>query len=124
MKARVNEHAWDGEWYVGYFDQDGTPLGSKQNKYGQIQLNGQTWAVISGFATPDRAQQALESAHRLLNTRHGLKLELARLQRLRSGLWRRDDVSAGRQGKWRHLPAHQSVGHHGERPHRQWRSGV
>lgn len=74
MKARVNEHAWDGAWYVGYFDHDGTPLGSKQNQYGQIQLNGQTWAVISGLATPDRAQQALESAHRLLNTRHGLKL--------------------------------------------------
>ncbi len=74
MKARVNEQAWDGEWYVGYFDHDGTPLGSKQNKYGQIQLNGQTWAVISGFATPERAGQALESAHRLLNTRNGLKL--------------------------------------------------
>ncbi len=74
MKARVNGHAWDGEWYVGYFDYDGTPLGSKQNQYGQIQLNGQTWAVISGFATPDRAVQALESAHRLLNTRNGLKV--------------------------------------------------
>jgi cellobiose phosphorylase len=74
MKARVNEHAWDGEWYVGYFDSDGTPLGSKQNRYSQIQLNGQTWAVISGFATPDRAAQALDSAHRLLNTRNGLKL--------------------------------------------------
>jgi cellobiose phosphorylase len=74
MKARVNEHAWDGEWYVGYFDHDGTPLGSIQNKYGQIQLNGQTWAVISGLAQADRAQQALESAHRLLNTRHGIKL--------------------------------------------------
>ncbi|CAG0930380.1 cellobiose phosphorylase [Thermoflexales bacterium] len=74
MKACVNEHAWDGEWYVGYFDHDGTPLGSQQNKYGQIQLNGQTWAVISGFATPDRAVQALASAHRLLNTRNGLKV--------------------------------------------------
>ena len=74
MKTCVNEHAWDGEWYVGYFDYDGTPLGSKQNKYGQIQLNAQTWPVISGFATPDRAVQALDSAHRLLNTRNGLKV--------------------------------------------------
>jgi cellobiose phosphorylase len=73
-KARVNEHAWDGAWYVGYFDHDGTPLGSKQNQYGQIQLNAQTWAVISGFATPDRAVQALDSAHHLLNTRNGLKV--------------------------------------------------
>ena len=30
--------------------------------------------MISGFATPDRAAQALESAHRLLNTRNGIKL--------------------------------------------------
>jgi len=74
MQASVNQQAWDGEWYVGYFDHDGTPLGSKQNKYGQIQLNGQTWPVISGFATDERAAQALESARRLLNTRNGLKL--------------------------------------------------
>jgi cellobiose phosphorylase len=74
MKARVNVHAWDGEWYVGYFDHDGTPLGSKQNAHGRIQLNAQTWPIISGFATPDRARQALNSAHHLLNTPHGLKL--------------------------------------------------
>jgi len=74
MKARVNEHAWDGEWYIGYFDHDGTPLGSKKNSHGQIHLNAQTWPIISGFATPDRARQALESAHRLLNTRNGIKL--------------------------------------------------
>jgi cellobiose phosphorylase len=74
MKAHVNEQAWDGAWYVGYFDYDGTPLGSQQNRYSQIQLNAQTWAVISGFATPDRAVESLESAHRLLNTRNGLKV--------------------------------------------------
>jgi cellobiose phosphorylase len=74
MKTRVNEHAWDGEWYVGYFDHDGMPLGSKRNQYGQIQLNGQTWAVLSGFATPGRAELALDSAHRLLNTSKGIKL--------------------------------------------------
>ena len=31
MKQRVNAHAWDGEWYVGYFDADGSPLGSHSN---------------------------------------------------------------------------------------------
>ncbi len=74
MKTRVNDQAWDGEWYIGYFDHDGAPLGSKQNAYGRIQLNAQTWPVISGFASADRAHQALSSAHRLLNTRNGLKL--------------------------------------------------
>jgi cellobiose phosphorylase len=74
MRKRVNQAAWDGEWYLRYFDPQGQPLGSHANQYGKIYLNGQTWAVISGFATPERAHQALDSAHRLLNTTNGLKL--------------------------------------------------
>jgi cellobiose phosphorylase len=74
MKRRVNEHAWDGEWYVRYFDVDGSPLGSRANTEGQIYLNAQSWSIISGFATPERAGVALESVHRLLNTPNGLKV--------------------------------------------------
>jgi len=76
MKARVNDQAWDGEWYVRYFDADGSPLGSKVNNYGQIYANGQSWPVIAGFATPDRARQALDSIYRRLNTRNGIKLSV------------------------------------------------
>jgi cellobiose phosphorylase len=74
MRQRVNEQAWDGEWYVRYFDCDGTPLGSKDNTYGQIYINSQTWAVISGFAPSDRARQAMDSVNQRLNTSNGLKL--------------------------------------------------
>jgi cellobiose phosphorylase len=74
MKAGVNDQAWDGEWYVRYFDADGSPLGSKANRYGQIYVNGQSWPVIAGFSTPDRARQALDSVYRWLNTRNGIKL--------------------------------------------------
>jgi len=74
MKAHVNEHAWDGNWYVRYFDYDGTPVGSEQNEEGKIFTNGQSWPVISGFATPDRAQIALDSVYNLLNTANGIKL--------------------------------------------------
>ena len=73
MRDLVNEHAWDGAWYVRYFDYDGTPLGSHANEKGQIVLNGQSWPVMSGFATPERAVQALDSAYEKLNTRNGLK---------------------------------------------------
>jgi cellobiose phosphorylase len=76
MKARINDQAWDGEWYVRYFDADGTPLGSKANRYGQIYVNGQSWPVIAGFATPNRARQALDSVYRRLNTRNGIKLSV------------------------------------------------
>jgi cellobiose phosphorylase len=74
MRQRVNAHAWDGEWYVRYFDENGAPLGSSQNTYGQIYANGQSWPVISGYAPPERAVQALESLNKHLNTRFGIKL--------------------------------------------------
>ncbi|MET0795038.1 MAG: glycosyl transferase, partial [Polyangiaceae bacterium] len=36
--------------------------------------NGQSWPVISGFAPTERAEAALESVNRLLNTPNGIKL--------------------------------------------------
>ncbi|HML22344.1 MAG TPA: hypothetical protein PKD09_11895 [Aggregatilinea sp.] len=74
MRDCVNTVGWDGAWYLRYFDADGSPIGSRANAQGQIFLNAQSWAVISGFATPERARAALDSAHERLNTRHGIKL--------------------------------------------------
>ncbi|HTP58537.1 MAG TPA: glycosyl transferase, partial [Spirochaetia bacterium] len=72
-KAALNQHAWDGAWYVRYFDADGSPLGSHANAQGQIYINAQTWPVISELATPERAAASLASLHQRLNTRHGIK---------------------------------------------------
>ncbi|MBN1668812.1 MAG: hypothetical protein JW862_17080, partial [Anaerolineales bacterium] len=74
MRQRVNQHAWDGSWYRRYFDADGSPIGSAQNEHGQIFTNAQSWAVISGFAPPERARQALQAVHERLNTSFGIKL--------------------------------------------------
>jgi cellobiose phosphorylase len=74
MKKNLNEQAWDGEWYVRYYEADGTPLGSSKNSHGQIYLNGQSWPVFSGLATEERGRQALDSARKMLNTSKGLKL--------------------------------------------------
>ncbi len=74
MAERVNAIAWDGDWFVRYFDHDGTPLGSHANAQGKIYANGQSWPVISGFASPERAVVALDSLYRWLNTRNGIKL--------------------------------------------------
>jgi cellobiose phosphorylase len=74
MQERVNQHAWDGDWYIRYFDWDGAPLGSRTNTHGQIYTNGQSWAVISGFAPPERAESAMQAVFERLNTRSGIKL--------------------------------------------------
>jgi cellobiose phosphorylase len=74
MRARVNACAWDGEWYVRYFDAQGRPLGSRSNAHGQLYANGQSWPVLSGFASSQRARSALEAVHDRLNTAYGIKL--------------------------------------------------
>ena len=74
MQTQVNQEAWDGNWYVRYFDSDGSPIGSQENEEGKIFTNGQSWPVISGFASSERARMALEAVYTHLNTANGIKL--------------------------------------------------
>ncbi len=74
MKKCVNDTAWDGEWYVRYFEENGDALGSHKNEQGKIYVNGQSWPVMSGFASADRAKIALDSVNTQLNTKYGIKL--------------------------------------------------
>ncbi|HEY9122317.1 MAG TPA: glycosyl hydrolase family 65 protein, partial [Brevefilum sp.] len=74
MSDVVNAEAWDGHWYVRYYDHHGQPLGSRSNEQGQIYTNAQSWAVLSGFAPPERALSALHAVYERLNTSRGIKL--------------------------------------------------
>ena len=61
LRAALEQHAWDGDWYRrGFFD-DGTPLGSASNDECQIDAIAQSWSVISGAANPARAKRAMEA---------------------------------------------------------------
>ena len=71
LRASINEHAWDGEWYIRATDDEGRVLGSRQCAEGQIFLNAQTWAVIAGTATPERAKVAMEAVEGLLEQEYG-----------------------------------------------------
>jgi cellobiose phosphorylase len=74
MKENLNKHAWDGEWYVSYFDFDGTPVGSKKNEKGKIFIYPQAWAVISSFSDQERGREAMDSVRKYLNTKNGIKV--------------------------------------------------
>jgi cyclic beta-1,2-glucan synthetase len=59
--ASALERSWDGEWYRrGYYD-DGAPLGSAQSDECTIDSIAQSWAVLSGAASPQRADRAMDS---------------------------------------------------------------
>ncbi len=75
LKTSVEAEGWDGAWYRrAYFD-DGTPLGSAGNAECRIDSIAQSWAVISGAAHNERAQQAMNSVREYL-VRHGDELVL------------------------------------------------
>ncbi|MCS3505627.1 GH36-type glycosyl hydrolase domain-containing protein [Achromobacter sp. JUb104] len=69
----LEQAGWDGRWYRrAYFD-DGSPLGSAQNLECQIDSISQSWSVLSGVASADRAQLAMQSvAERLIDPKLGL----------------------------------------------------
>lgn len=67
----VNTHAWDGAWYWRASNDDGELVGSSRAPEGQIFLNAQTWAALSGTADRDRAQQVLAATRQHLYSDYG-----------------------------------------------------
>ena len=65
-RSAIEKHAWDGDWYLRAFYDDGTPLGSTQNRECQIDAIAQSWAVLSRAGQVDRATRAMKSVAELL----------------------------------------------------------
>jgi cyclic beta-1,2-glucan synthetase len=75
VEAALDREAWDGAWYRRAFYDDGTPLGSAENDECQIDSISQSWAVLSGAASEDKARQAMQSVvRRLVRPESGLLL--------------------------------------------------
>ena len=53
--------AWDGDWYLRAYYDDGAPLGSAEDSECQIASIAQSWAVLSRVADPARAAQAMKA---------------------------------------------------------------
>ena len=73
----IEENAWDGEWYLRAFYDDGTKLGSKENDECRIDSISQSWSVISKGAKEERAKTAMQSAwHYLVREEDAISLLL------------------------------------------------
>ena len=59
LKAALEREAWDGDWYLRAFFDDGTPLGSAKNAECRIDSIAQSWGIISGAAEPGRGTRAM-----------------------------------------------------------------
>ena len=74
LDASLKKHAWDGEWFLRGFREDGSTFGSNKNDEGKIFLNPQTWAIISGHASKGLAEEIMQNVHARLWTEYGLKI--------------------------------------------------
>ncbi len=72
MKDRINKNAWDGEWYIRAYKDNGEPIGVKTAKEGKIWINSQVWAIMSGVAQGERAEICLNSVKKYLGSKYGI----------------------------------------------------
>lgn len=60
LMTNIERNAWDGEWYMRAFFDDGTPLGSNSSPECRIDIISQAWAVLAGAVRARRAFAAAE----------------------------------------------------------------
>lgn len=57
----INEHCWDGNWYIAGFNDEGIPFGKAADEEGKILLNSQSWAIMSEVARDERLKKLLQT---------------------------------------------------------------
>lgn len=71
IKEAIQEHGWDGRWYLAGYNDLGEPVGSHTNDEGKVYLNPQTWAVLTGLAEGERKTLCLQAVDEMLESDHG-----------------------------------------------------
>ena len=68
------EKCWDEDRFIRGIRDNGAVVGAKNDPEANMWLNPQSWSVISGFASKEQAETAMEKVHEILNTPYGIKL--------------------------------------------------
>ncbi len=76
LLAQLESSAWDGQWYLRGFYDDGAPLGASASDECRIDAIAQSWSVISGPADPERTKTAMQSVDDLLVQRQKQLIQL------------------------------------------------
>ena len=65
---------WDGAWYLRGITAKGLTVGSHANEEGKIFIESNTWAVVSGAASPERGVSAMDAVDKHLFSEYGIHL--------------------------------------------------
>lgn len=66
LREAVDRVAWDGEWYLRAFTDEGQPMGGHEAEEGRIDCLPQSFAVLCGMPDGTRVAAALDAAQREL----------------------------------------------------------
>lgn len=73
LADRLNQ-CWDTDRFIRGFTEEGQTIGRPGDPEANLWLNPQTWAVISGFASNQQAEDSMNQVWNTLNTPYGAKL--------------------------------------------------
>ena len=71
INQAVNRHLWDGQWFGRGITDDGVVFGTSKDKEGRIFLNQQSWAMLSGAASPAQCDRIIQAVAEQLETPYG-----------------------------------------------------
>jgi cellobiose phosphorylase len=74
LDKKIAAACWDGGWFRWAIAEDGTVFGTKDYPEGQVYLNTQAWAILSGAATAEQSAKALQSVRDRLASDWGVAL--------------------------------------------------
>ena len=76
LRLHIEDSAWDGQWYLRAFFDNGEPLGSAENAECQIDSIPQSWSVLSRAGEQGRVRSAMDSVDRRLVRRDARLVQL------------------------------------------------
>jgi cellobiose phosphorylase len=75
MIRAIDQHGWDGNWFLRAYDFYGKEVGSHKNEEGKIFIESQGFCTMAGIGLGDgRARQALDSVKEYLDCKYGIVL--------------------------------------------------
>ena len=74
LKSLIQDLCWNEDRFIRGFTETGEVIGKRTDPEANMWLNPQSWAVISGLASEEQADLALQNVYEQLNTEYGVLL--------------------------------------------------
>lgn len=74
VRKACEDVLWDGQWYIRGITAKGARIGKQTDTEGKVHLESNTWAVVSGAASRERALSCMDAVDQCLYSPYGLHL--------------------------------------------------